>query len=102
VTHCRSNRVKQEAPRLNHFPKCRNFPVSNDKTMYASSRVPSAADINVTAWSNVSDFDGRPAACPRGVSTNAATLRPTRSSRSACRIARSRTLCAICSVRVDS
>jgi hypothetical protein len=60
------------------------------------------ADINATACSRVSDFDGRPSACPRGVSTSAATLRPTGSSRSACRIARTSTLCAICSVRVDS
>jgi DNA-3-methyladenine glycosylase I len=34
--------------------------------------------------------------------TSAATLRPTKSSRSACRIARTSTLCAICTVRVDN
>jgi hypothetical protein len=70
--------------------------------MYASSRLPSAADISAIACSRVSDFDGRPPSCPFGGSTSAATLRPTRSSRSACRIARASTLCAICSVRVDS
>ena len=32
--------------------------------MYASSRVPSAADISATACSKVSDFDGRPACLP--------------------------------------
>ena len=41
--------------------------------------------------------------CPlRRASTSAATLRPTRSSRSACRIARTSTLCAICIVRDDN
>ncbi len=43
----------------------------------------------------VSDFDGRPPSCPFGGFTSAATFRPTRSSRSACRIARTSTLCAI-------
>jgi hypothetical protein len=69
--------------------------------MYASSRVPRAAAIKETACSKVSDFDGRPPSCPFGGLTSAATLRPTRSSRSACRIARTSTLCAICTVRVD-
>jgi hypothetical protein len=46
---------------------------------------------------SVSDFDGRPACCPFGASTSAATMRPTRSSRSACRMARTRTLCAVSS-----
>jgi hypothetical protein len=69
--------------------------------MYASSRVPRAAAINATACSSVSDFDGRPPSCPFGGFTSAATFRPTRSSRSACRIARTSTLCAICTVRVD-
>jgi hypothetical protein len=50
----------------------------------------------------VSDLDGRPARCPFGGLTSAATLRPTRSSRSACRIARTSTLCAICTVRVET
>ena len=70
--------------------------------MYASSRVPPAAAINATACSRVSDFDGRPPPCPFGGLTNEATLRPTRLSRSACRIARTSTLCAICTVRVDT
>ena len=70
--------------------------------MYASSAVPLAAAISATACSSVSDFDGRPASCPFGASTSAATFRPTRSSRSACRIARTSTLCAICTVRVDN
>ena len=70
--------------------------------MYASSAVPLAAAISATACSGVSDFDRRPACCPFGASTSAATLWPTRSSRSAWRIARTRTLCAICTVRVDN
>ena len=40
----------------------------------------------------VSDFGGRPRSCPFGGLTSAATLRPMRSSRSACRIARTSTL----------
>ena len=43
-----------------------------------------------------------PAHLPFGGSTSAATFRPTRSSRSARRIARTSTLCAICTVRVDT
>jgi len=70
--------------------------------MYASSAVPLASLISITACSSVSGFEGRPACCPFGASTSAATLRPTRSSRSACRMARTRTLCAICTVRVDN
>jgi hypothetical protein len=62
---------------------------------------PPGRGINATACSKVSDFDGRPTPCPFGGLTSAATLRPTRSSRSACRIARTSTLCAICTVRVD-
>jgi hypothetical protein len=77
-------------------------PVSSDKTTYASSAVPLAAAISATACSKVSDFDGRPPSCPLGASTSEATFRPTRSSRSACRIARTSTLCAICTVRVDN
>jgi hypothetical protein len=69
--------------------------------MYASSSVPRAAAINETACSSVSDFDGRPPNCPFGGFTSAATFRPTRSSRPACRIARTSKLCAICTVRVD-
>jgi hypothetical protein len=57
--------------------------------------------ISATACSRVSDFEGRPACWPLGVSTGAATFRPARSSRLACRAARTRTLCAISSVRVD-
>jgi hypothetical protein len=61
-----------------------------------------ATAISATACSKVSDFDGRPPCCPFGGLTSAATLRTTKSSRSACRIARTSTLCAIRTVRVDS
>jgi hypothetical protein len=55
----------------------------------------------MTSAPRVSDLEGRPSSCPFGESTSAATFRPTRSSRSACRIARTSTSCAICTVRVD-
>jgi hypothetical protein len=60
------------------------------------------AAISATACPKVSDLDGRPLRCPFGGLTSAATFRPTRSSRSACRIARTSTLCAICTVRVET
>jgi hypothetical protein len=63
---------------------------------------PRAAASKDTACSKVSDLDGRPAPRPFGGLTSAATFRPTRSSRSDYRIARTSTLCAICTVRVDS
>jgi hypothetical protein len=62
---------------------------------------PLAAVISATACPSVSVFEGRPANCPFGVSTNVATLVDTRSSGSACRIARTSTLCVTCTVRVD-
>ena len=46
-----------------------------------------AAVMTATAWSRVSDLDGRPS-WPLGVSARAATLRVTRSLASACRMAR--------------
>jgi hypothetical protein len=58
--------------------------------MYASSRLPRAAAINETACSSVSDFDAARPNCPFGGLTSAATFRPARSSRSACRIARTK------------
>ena len=77
------------------------IPDSSDSAMYASSRVPRAAAINETSCSCVSDFDGSPPNCPIGGLTSAATFRPTRSSRPACRIARTSKLCAIYAVHVD-
>jgi hypothetical protein len=68
--------------------------------MYASNEVPLAAAISDTACSRVNDFN--PARCPFGASTSAATFCPTKPSRSASRMARTSTLCAICTVRVDS
>ena len=47
------------------------------------------------------NFDGRPPDWPFGGLTSAATFRRARSSRSARRIARTSTFCAICTVRVD-
>ena len=52
------------------------------------------------AWSRVKLFDGRPVR-PRGGFTKAATLRPTRSLDSACRMARSSELRVIWSERVE-
>ena len=56
--------------------------------------------MTATAWSRVSDLDGRPS-WPLGVSARAATLRLTRSLASACRMARLSARCPMVTAAVE-